>query len=147
MMREIKFRAWFKEKSRMYNVGSIDFDLGKIDVFPKLVYYLDFDEVELMQYTGLKDKNGKEIYEGDLFDYGGFGSVEVKLGYYDNGKQYEDRDAGYGWYLLGHNKKHPYCHSIDYLDWGPSVGSFNKQVIGNIYENLELVQHDTSTKA
>ena len=55
MIREIKFRIWDKINRmwlRRFNVNL--FDIG------------DLPNVELMQYTGLKDKNGKEIYEGDI---------------------------------------------------------------------------------
>ena len=58
MKREIKFRAWDKENKKMAQVSRIDFGPGGIK-------YLVDDSV-LLEYTGLHDKNGREIYEGDI---------------------------------------------------------------------------------
>ena len=65
-MRELKFRAWYKpEKKMIYNIQN-EFEerieLG-MDCFSD---YLSNDDFIVEQYTGLKDKNGKEIYEGDI---------------------------------------------------------------------------------
>nr|WP_315046246.1 YopX family protein [uncultured Leptotrichia sp.] len=75
-MREIKFRAWLKEDKRMVNVETMDFTDKSIQYLKKSeinnAYILrreSFVDVELMQYTGVKDKNGKEIYEGDIIKY------------------------------------------------------------------------------
>lgn len=65
IMREIRFRAWNKYSKTMYYTLDVGVE-GNMDL-------LDFsgigDSYELMQYTGLKDKNGKEIWEGDIVKY------------------------------------------------------------------------------
>jgi len=126
-MREIKFRAWDKKSEYMY-----DPDDNNMEMFMYLdgLLYYDGDPTEnyiLMQYTGLKDKNGKEIYEGDIVKAklnGSFIGVVV----YERGsfKIEEKMDI----------KNRPYIllEQWNQEDWKTT------EVLGNIYENPELIE-------
>jgi len=65
-MREIKFRAWFVRMGKMLTWKEMTSE-WTLDQFAHPSAY--DEDMKLMQFTGLKDKNGKEIYEGDIVDY------------------------------------------------------------------------------
>ncbi len=69
-MREIKFRAWDKEHKVLRDVTRIDFLKGTISLCEDTGYFnytCNMDEVILMQYTGVKDKNEGEVCKGDMY--------------------------------------------------------------------------------
>ena len=123
-MREIKFRAWDINEKKMRYMG--DSYVGDFHCFWR--WHSRYAS-ELMQYTGLKDKNGKEIYEGDIllingkkgvvgFRDGSFISLydwEELKGTYVNGSMWKGKEL------------------ITTFD-------SNREVIGNIYKNPELLK-------
>ena len=113
-MREIKFRAWDKENKEMVRVDFV----GERIVHIENSEWEDIGPFEIMQFTGLYDKNGKEIYEGDIFVTRGFKTAVVEW-------EKEGRFLGF---TIGGERR------IMYIKREPKV-----EVIGNLYENPELL--------
>lgn len=88
-MREIKFRIWVKDRKAIFEVISIDYVTKKVTYLLERVGHLlsirdaKFNDVELMQYTGIKDKDNKKIYEGDIL-FESFGEKYYKV-IFENG--------------------------------------------------------------
>ena len=135
-MKEIKFRAWDEDNNTMvpyerllyigtkmfgsYNLPSV------FDCYNKALLLLFGGNDIYMQYTGLKDKNGTEIYEGDIVfvtdDEGNSGMVDTGVG------EIELLDGL--WYICGNVQNGLYDINK----------SFEIKTIGNIYENPELLE-------
>jgi uncharacterized phage protein (TIGR01671 family) len=127
-MREIKFRAWDKIHKEIKEVAIISWisrfaALWNVRGNVRITIDRDFGDIELMQYTGLKDKNGKEIYEGDIV-YAK--CCEKYLEVYWN-----DIGCG-GWWFTEKIDGDMYPVGKIDLDW--------LEVKGNIYENPELLE-------
>ena len=122
-MREIKFRAWVKEGEMKMVCFTLD------DCASQQLQDLLHGEVEarIMQFTGLKDKNGKEIYEGDVIR-GRAHSLKSRIDIWE--VTYSEGEASYG--MKARNGiENRIAHYI--------VKGGQYEVIGNIYENPELL--------
>ena len=111
-MREIKFRAWSIKENEMIN------DVFVVDTRTQHL-------MPLMQYTGLKDKNGQEIYEGDIIcwvDEVAVEEIEGHIRYEPEGKFLEVKIPDF------------------YFFTADTVTSEECEIIGNIYENPELIK-------
>lgn len=129
-MREIKYRAWDKINNQLAELSGVVFENGEIiSISTEFMDHGDhpelhaapLDSVVLMQYTGLKDKNGVEIYEGDI----------VRI--IDDG----ETDIGWGW------NEEVIFHNGAFMAGDDNLLvniNFRCLVIGNIYENSELLE-------
>ena len=113
LMRELKFRAWDRDKKKMMGVAPGVWDEEELsEGVISIGFAFEWDEIyEIMQYTGLKDKNGKEIYECDL----------VTKDTYDFNEEvyYNANDVGF------------FCRGYDGSE---SILESNYEVVGNIHE-------------
>jgi uncharacterized phage protein (TIGR01671 family) len=123
--REIKFRAWDKVFKKMYHPDGNQ---------PSPIFYLNgclaidqswvTGDFVLLQYTGLKDGEGKEVYEGDIIEAKNFAPERYVVEFIQ------------GAFCLNHPKMKGYAMDINLMY--PSTGCMFK-IIGNIQENPELL--------
>ena len=131
-MREIKFRVWDKNRKTFLDFYWAVDKLGRtFSILDKYVYDEFTDEIELMQYTGLKDMNGVEIYEGDV----------VNVSWPLSKLKGINHAIGYSEVKDGH----PVSEAIDwYEDVSRLIQTHDNggqiTVVGNCFENPELLE-------
>lgn len=138
-MNNLKFRAYIKSIQKIVNVTEIDFNnkmltlnIATNKVYPETSYWwketeLAFSQVIIMQSTGLKDKNGKEIFEGDIIDVG------TRIPFLN--KIQRDEKTAY-LKLVPLDKRWTESYFTNFED------KSRYEVVGNIYEDKELIQNE-----
>ncbi|MHA1279967.1 MAG: YopX family protein [Candidatus Helarchaeota archaeon] len=128
---QLKFRAWDEKGKRMLFVNGFLFGMNYVELWDinseSLIwnesdktgkFHLPSNQIELLQYIGLKDKRDKDIYEGDILDYCDSGKIYIV--------QWDDENCEFN---CGDKYDKP-------LVKGNESGL---EIIGNIYENSELI--------
>lgn len=153
-MRETEFRAWVRPGKMQYGVVPFKWDFCIDKMYTKCIEstgnglfdsggytakwelggfrYVEEAENNLMQYTGLKDKNGKELYEGDIFSHN---NRNFQIIFSENKLVLLAR-------LIGTGKNTDKPSNWRDLEWVNNV-SKHIEIIGNIYENPELLTPPT----
>ena len=121
-----RFRAWLKEDKEMIDVDEMHFKNGELDFIGNgITWMYKKSDIVLMQSTGFKDKNGKEIFEGDIVDsedgiLSGVVEFRPDLGMWTNS-------------LLRYNNFEQLCCIAN-----------SSEIIGNIWENGELLDGENT---
>lgn len=123
-----KFRAWLKEEYRMTDVREMTFIDGEVYLISDVTGFYAYEEFKLMQSTGVEDKNGKEIFEGDIVKYkGGWNTFTEEVAY--------DKNFG-GFGVMDADADIIFTFGELFAD----IDLSSLEVIGNIYENPELLR-------
>lgn len=133
MNREIKFRAWHKDLKKMFKIGQITLEKGTWNFEPNDRDFIGMSipfqpSFVLMQYTGLHDKNGKEIYEGDIVKITGSKEIDI------------------GKVIYEYNE-----FTVDVMNMDRFYGRVQllekfTEVIGNVFENGDILNDSKNTE-
>ncbi|WP_339245870.1 YopX family protein [Paenibacillus sp. FSL R10-2796] len=154
MGREIKFRAWLKEEKRMLDKVALTWPGSEMiiqwydsldDYYAGALSDCSERDAEVMQYTGLKDKNGREIYEGDIISEDYFSNVNP-----NDHSDDEYMDDTPRKFIICYDSKQGrykavppemYQKNAGNGGWtGYDVRGYKSDVIGSIFENPELIE-------
>ena len=124
-MREFKMKAWLKKEKKMVAIIGIDFNYEYIrytedsNLFNENYKTAEFRDIELLQFTGLKDNGGQELYEADVIKFNdGIDDIYGLI-------SYDDEDA-------------VYCVSYENVTEHLSNMAGDFEIVGNIFENPDL---------
>lgn len=139
-MREIIFRAWHKKERKMYKVDEICFECDKVKLKGLKITKeekIPMADVQLMQYTNLKDQNGRKIYEGDILNLEDEyeGDIRTRVVFYNGAFGTLDIRSSI-------HVPEPLANIID--DKNATHQLKDDAVIGNIYENPELLKKEVN---
>lgn len=143
MSREIKFRAWtdnLKDGGEMYYQRSSEY---LSPIFSPAGYGLLNPSLKFMQFTGLKDKNGKEIYFGDIIKYSFIDTISPDSNEFGTGLVTETINYGVGILRDWEDEKECIVYAVDQggmlTDLWEDDSLWDIEVIGNICENPQLI--------
>ena len=124
-MREYKMKAWLKKEKKMVSIIGIDLNYQYIrysddgNLFKDDYKIAEFKDIELLQFTGAKDKAGQEVYEADVIKFNdGIDDIYGLI-------SYDDEDA-------------VYCVSYENVTEHLSNMAGDFEIVGNIFENPDL---------
>lgn len=124
-MKELKIKAWLKKENKMVSIIGIDFNYEYIryteddNLFNENYKTAEFKNIELLQFTGLKDNGGQELYEADVIKFNdGIDDIYGLI-------SYDDEDGSY---------RVSYENITEHLS--EREGDF--EIVGNIFENPDL---------
>lgn len=163
MIREIKYRAWDKKMNEMITSG-IELDLRMLSscLPPSMTDVIGFipenegRRFEMMQFTGLKDKKGKEIWEGDIVkwiypdvddDYyknkAKFGSIFGIIYWNNEDCSFSIKQISIGSVKFDKNNVHEVEWNLEFYDYDGREFEWNElEVVGNIYENKAFYENE-----
>ena len=129
-MNNLNFRVWDKKLKLLGNVSYIDFESKHLMYYfdEETELYANFQDVEIMQSTGLFDKNGVEIFEGDIVIDTVGPQIKMVVKWIDDCAAFRTIGTYEGENFVG------------YVGHETKFGKNTCQVIGNIYENKELLR-------